>query len=243
MFSVNQLIQEAAEDLSQVGDGEAVSPEMSASCEGLLNRAIADLNSDNYISLTVKSHDVVAAGDVFFRKLEEGEPREGNTIDQEPPDAVQGVSRQVGIRWFTLRPANREQMDVANTYALPQLWSYGVEMEEAPSGEPRRVGHLYLNGQAPTPLRIYENSALPQYRLGDNIYLSPLYRSLVLYALEQKMVEKYKLYSYADRVDLNLTKAMKAIDTNTANNRPTVNGGSPSDYMTPYYDLLGGVGF
>jgi hypothetical protein len=243
MFSVNTLIQEAAEDLSQVGDGEPVSPELAASCEALLNRAIADLNADNYISLTVKSHDLCAAGDVFFRKLEEGEALPPNSVDQEPPDAIQGVSRQVGIRWFELRGCNREQMDTANTYSLPQLWCYGVETEAAPSGSTRRVGHLYLNGSAPTQLRIYENSALPEYRLGDTIYLSPLYRGLVLYALEQKMADKYKLYSYADRVDLNLTKAMKAIDTNTANNRPLVNGAGAPDYMTGYYNLIGGVGF
>ena len=82
MLSVNELIQDACEDLSLVGDGEAVSGELAASCEGLLNRAITTLNSDSYISLTVKTHDVLANGDVVFRKLEAGEAPAPNAIDQ-----------------------------------------------------------------------------------------------------------------------------------------------------------------
>lgn len=244
MFTVNQLLQEAAEDLSMVQDGEQLSGKRAASAEGCLNRAITALNSDNFISLSVKTHDLMAAGPVYFRKLEEGEERPANTIDQEPPDAVQAVSRKVGIRWIGLVGANKEQMDHAITYSLPQLWCYEITTETAPSGNERRVGVVRLNGDAPTELRIYENSAMPHYRQGDTIYLSPLYYSLVLYQTEMFMVDKYKLYSYEPKVQLNLTKAMKAIDTNAANNQPLVNGvDAVADYMTPYYNLLGGNGF
>lgn len=243
MFTVNSLIQDACEDLSLVGDGDAVSPETAASCEGLLNRAIAGLNSDNYISLSVRTYDVNAAGSVYFKKLEDGETPSQNVVDQEPPDAVQGVSRQVGIRWLQLHPSNPQEMDRVLTYSFPTLWSYEVVQDVAPSGNERRMGVLKLNGTNPAQLRIYENSRLPQYRLGDTIYLSPLYRNLVLYSLEEKMIDKYKLYSYSDKVERELGKAMRAIDTNTANNRPLTNGTEGiGDYLSPYYNLLGGLG-
>ena len=244
MISVNELIQHACEDLSQVGDGEAVSGELAASCEGLLNRAIAGLNADSYISLTVKTHDVLSAGDVVFRKLEEGETAPSNTIDQEPPDNVQGVSRKVGIRYVRLTGSNPESMDRALTYALPTLWCYGVETETAPSGNTRRIGRVRLNGSSPVEMRIYENSAMPHYRLGDTIYLSQLYFNLILYSLEKRMVAKYKLYSYKQQVLEDLAEAMKAIDTNTAQNRPLTNDAMVCEgYTRPAEDLLGGLGF
>lgn len=244
MLTVNNICQTACEDLSLVGDGEAISPELAASCEGCLNRAIADLNADNYISLSVKTHDLSAAGSVFFRKLEQGEAAPSNTVDQEPPDAIQGVSRQVGIRWLRLNASNPEQMDRALTYSFPTMWSYGVEEETAPSGAKRQVGRVYLNGKNPTFLRIYENSQLPKYKLGDTIYLSPLYYNLILYALEFKLVNKYKLESYRAATQVELTKAQKSIDSNTANNRPLTNSvGEGGSYLDSYYNLLGGVGF
>lgn len=242
-MTCNEIIQSACEDLSLVGDGEAVSPDMAASCEGLLNNAIADLNSDGYISLSVKTNDVNAAGNVYFRKLIDDEIASPNTVDMEPPDAVSGVSRQVGMRWLALHPSNPQEMDRVTTYSYPTLWSYEVEQELAPNGVPRRLGVLKLNGQCPTQLRIYQNSRLPNYRLGDTIYLSDLYHNLIQYALELKMVIKYKLKSYKEDVQIELTKAMKSIDTNTANNRPLTNGTEGiGDYMSPYYNLLGGLG-
>lgn len=242
-MTVNELIQTACEDLSLVGDGEQVAGELAASCEGCLNRAIADLNADNYISLSVKHYDVNVAGSVYFKKLGENEVADDNVIDQEPPDAVQGVSRQVGMRWLSLHPSNPQEMDRVITYSYPTLWSYQVETEQAPSGKIRRVGKVLLNGQNPTQLRIYENSRLPTYKLGDTIYLSDLYHNLILYALEMKLVFKYKLASYRDQTQLELTKAMKSIDTTTANNRPLTNGTEGiGDYMSPYYNLLGGLG-
>lgn len=242
-MTVSELIQTACEDLSLVGDGEPVAGDLAASCEGCLNRAIADLNSDNYISLSVKNYDVNVAGSVYFKKLGENEVADANVVDQEPPDAVQGVSRQVGMRWLSLHPSNPQEMDRVITYSYPTLWCYQVDVEQAPSGKIRRVGKVMLNGQNPTQLRIYENSRLPTYKLGDTIYLSDLYHNLILYALEMKLVIKYKLVSYREQTQIELTKAMKSIDTTTANNRPMTNGTEGiGDYMSPYYNLLGGIG-
>lgn len=244
MITVNELIQSACEDLSQVGDGETVSGELAASCEGLLNRAITKLNSDGYISLTVKTHDVMCSGDVVLRKLEEGESASPNTVNAEPPDSVQGVARKLGIRYVKLSASNRQMMDLVITYSLPTQWCYGVETETAPSGKIRRIGRVHLNGNYPCELRIYENSQLPNYRLGDTIYLSPLYHDVILYTLELRIAKKYKLYSYIDSVQHDLDIAMKAIDTNTAQNRPMRNDEMLYDAATtPAADLLAGAGF
>lgn len=243
MLSVNELIQEACEDLSRVGDGETVSPDLAASCEGLLNRAITTLNSDGFISLTVNTVDTVAAGCVTFRKLEDGEEPQPNTVDAEPPDTIQGVARKVGTRWVRLGSSNQETMDRVHTYGMPYQWTYGVEFETAPSGETRRKGVLRLNGEYPVELRIYENSTLPHYRLGDMIYLSPLYHDVILYTLEMRMVKKYKLYSYEERVQHDLDGAMAAIDSNAAQNRPMRNDDQLCSFVSPAQDLVSGYGF
>lgn len=243
-FAVNDILQTACEDLMLVEDGEPVSGTLASKAESCLNRAITSLNSDGYMSQCVRPLDVTAAGKVIFKRLESGETKPQNVIDIAPPDNVTGVSRKIGIRWMRLRPSNPQAMDRAITYSFPTLWSYGVDYETAPSGEQRQVGVLDLNGTYPSELRIYLNSQMSHYKLGDTIYLSSLYYNLVLYALELKLVEKYKLKSYEDDVKLELTAAMKAVDTNTANNRPLDNGLEEcGDYLAPYYDLIGGVGF
>ena len=80
--------------------------------------------------------------------------------------------------------------------------------------------------------------------MGDTIYLSSLYRNLILYATEMKLVELMKLKSYEAQVLKNLSGAQKMIDTKHANNTPdcpeTDFAGSPYDATA---DLLGGVGF
>lgn len=239
-ISVDELIQVACEDLSRVGDGEPVSPELAASCEELLNRAITSLNSDSYISLTVNTKELVAAGSVKFMELEEGEELPPNSVNMAPPDTVQGVARQVGIRWVKLTPSNPETMDRSLTYSLPTQWCYGVTFDELTG---RRVGILNLNGTHPVPLRIYLNSSLPKYRLGDFIYLSDLYHDLLLYSLEMRMVAKYKLYSYKDQVKEDLAGAMRSVDNFAAQNRPMRNDDQLCDsYTRPAEDLIAGFG-
>ena len=286
-MTVNELIQTAAEDLSQVGDGETLDGETAASYEGLLNRAITMLNQDGYMSVTVKEYDVNAAGYVIFRKLEENETLPAHSIDVNPPDSVQGVARKVGIRWMKLNGAEPQTLaacntfslpqlysyslsdEVApgggrrvvgilklngaepqtlaacNTFSLPQLYSYSLSDEEAPSGERRVIGILKLNGSAPVDLKIFVNSSLPKYRLGDTIYLSDLYHDLILYALEVKACKKYKLYSYLEQAEKDLADAKDMIDRNTLQNRPMTNidDGCCGGYMDDFYNGLGGVGF
>ncbi len=242
-FYMNDLVQEACEDLNLTGIGEAVEGRLAAAAEGCVNRAIAQLNGDGYMSLTKHVYDTMAAGPLHFRKLEAGESK-SNTVDIEPPDAVEAVARKVGLRWMRLRPTSREVLDRTLTYSYPTGWSYGVDMETAPSGAPRQVGILYLNGNYPAELRVYVNSQLPKYKLGETIYLSGLYRNLILYATEMKLVELNKLKSYEARVQVNLNGAMKMIDIKHTDNSPdTPDQGPEGSYMDCYCDIIGGVGF
>lgn len=242
-MNVNELIQSACEDLNLVGDGEAVSGDLAASAEGCLNRAISILNQDSYIAPTLKEYEVSGAGAVYFRKLEAGEGKP-STIDIEPPDSIHDVARKVGIRWMRLRSATPQDLAATNTFSLPQFWSYGTESEDAPSGNKRMVGVLRMNGSAPVILKVFVSQKVPTYRLGDTIYLSDLYYSLILYALEQRLVARYKLYSYKEQVEQDLLAAKDAIDDNALRNRPLTNidniGGG---YMEDFYNGMAGVGF
>lgn len=243
-FAVNDLLQVACEDLNLVEDGDPISGDLASKAEGCLNRAITTLNADGYISLTVDTVERTASGSIVFKKLEEGETPSAYVVDSEPPDTVSGVSRKVGIRWMRLRPSNVQAMDRLQTYSYPTTWSYGVSYETAPSGQTRQVGILHLNGSYPSQLRVYINSQLPHYKLGDTIYLSPLYYNIVLYATEDMLVARYHLKSYEERVGRDLLGAKKSINTNTANNRPLDNGlDSDASYLDGYENLIGGVGF
>lgn len=240
-FAMNDLVQEACEDLTLTGIGEAVEGKLAAAAEGCVNRAISQLNGDGYMSLTYRCHDINAPGKVFFRLLEDGE-QATSTINEAPPDSIENVARRVGIRYMRLRPTSRDQLDSTQTFSYPTAYSYGTDTEIAPSGTPRRVGIIYTNGTYPADFRIYVHSQLPKYKLGDTIYLSSLYRNLILYATEMKLVELMKLKSYEAQVLKNLSGAQKMIDTKHSNNTPdcpeTDFAGSPYDATA---DLLGGV--
>ena len=242
-MNVNELIQSACEDLNLVGDGETVSGDLAASAEGCLNRAISILNQDSYIAPTLKEYEVSGVGAVYFRKLEVGESKP-STIDIDPPDSIHDVARKVGIRWMRLRSATPQDLAATNTFSLPQFWSYGTESEDAPSGNKRMVGVLRMNGSAPVILKVFVSQKVPTYRLGDTIYLSDLYYSLILYALEQRLVARYKLYSYKEQVEQDLLASKDAIDDNALRNRPLTNidniGGG---YMEEFYNGMAGVGF
>lgn len=243
-MKVNELIQTACEDLNRVGDNETVSGDLASSCEGLLNRAITQLNQDGYIAVTKREHDVNAAGRIFFRVLEEGEIRRPDTIDSEPPDSVSDVARKVGIRWMRLRGMELSDIRAMATGGLPQAWTYQVTTETAPSGNVRNVGIVDMNGSMPAPIRVFVREKIPQYSLGDTIHLSDLYHNLILYALEVRICKKYKLYSYLPQAEDDLLDAKGAIDTNKLANAPDVSDASLSgSYLDSYYDGLGGVGY
>lgn len=241
-MTVNELIQTACEDASLVSDGETVTGDLAQSCEGLLNRAITSLNQDGYMSLTVREYEVTAAGRVLFHLLEPGESL-GNNVNATPPDSVKGVARKVGIRWMRLRGASPEDLASCNTASLPQLYSYSLDTEGTPSGKGRTVGILKLNGYAPVQLKIFVNSSIYKYHIGDSIYLPDLYHDLILYALEVNICKKYKLYSYIEQAERDLSGAKDLIDRNTLQNRPLTNiDDGCGGYMDDYYNGLGGVG-
>ena len=242
-FAMNDLVQEACEDLNLTGIGEAVEGRVAAAAEGCVNRAVAQLNGDGYVSMTQHALDVNASGSIYFRKLEAGESKP-NTVDMAPPDSVDGVARKIGMRYMRLRPTSRDVLDRTQTYSFPTHWTYGVEHETAPSGETREVGIVRVNGTYPTDYRVYVMSQLPKYKLGDTIYLSSLYRNLLLYATEMKLVELMKLKSYEGQVQRNLDGATKLIDTKHANNAPDTPENVPDgNYLDGYYNVMGGTGF
>ena len=216
-FYVNTLLQEAHEDLDLAASGDPISGPMAAAGEACLNRAIRTLNGDGYISLTQQTYDIVAPGRIHFRKLEPGEVKE-NTIDMEPPAGIECVARRVGMRYVRLLPSNREYLDRTCTYTYATSWCYGEETEVAPSGATRRVGTIYTNGTYPVDYRVYVDSQLPAYHLGDQIYLPSLYYNLLLYATESALVAYHKLYAYSERVERDLSGAQKSIDRRHLNN-------------------------
>lgn len=241
-FSVNTLLQEAHEDLTLTGIGEPISGDLAAAGESCLNRAIRDLNRDGYVALTKQVHDIVAAGSVTFRKLEEGEAVPPNTINMEPPDGIDAVGRKIGMRYVRLRPSSRTQLDRTMTCSLPSQWCYEEDTETAPSGATRRIGVVRTNGNGPTDLRIYVNSQLPTYRLGDTIYLSSLYYSLIMYATEMKLVAFHKLKSYEERVQRDLDGAYAAIDRRHLNNAENMGPEGLYEIGDAYNDVLSGRG-
>jgi hypothetical protein len=242
MLAVNSLIQEALELTSMVGDGEAAEGTLAASALALLNRTVARLNNDDYFSSTIDYRDINASGEIVFHKLEEGEDLAPGTVDMEPPESIEGVSRKLGIRWIELLGSNPRDQMARKSYSLADTYSYGVTDEEAPSGERRLVGRILLNGTANSQFRVFMNRRLPVYELTDVMSISPLYHDALLYSLAVAICEKYKLYDYKPEMERQKAAALAVIDRNTLNNRFMNEGYHAGSYMDAYYDGLGGNG-
>lgn len=243
-MTVNEIIDSACRDLLLVDDNGHASGDLLDTGVELLNIAIAALNSDNYIASNVREDVVSGAGVVYFRKPVVGETLGANSVGIEPPDNIMGVARQVGIRWMQLAPASVEDLSSVATMSLPQCYAYNIKTETAPDDSVRMVGEVKLNGSAPVILKIFSAQKLPTYKSGDTIYLSPLYRNLILYALEQRLCMRYKLSAYKDDVNAMLLEAKDTIDKNALVNRPMTNiANMAGSYMDDYYNGKAGVGF
>ena len=248
MLSVNALCQEAAELCSMVGDGEAMDGTLAASFLNLLNRTIAKLNNDNYFSSCLETVDTNAAGEVQFKVLEEGEavPEGEVVINMEPPEAIVGVSRKVGIRWLQLYGSNPQDMAAVHSMTLPSHYCYQVFTETTPHDHTpnnRLVGKLSLNGTGRADLKIFMNRRIPTLRLTDIIPISPLYHDAILYSLAEMACIKYKLADYQGEISREKNAALAMIDRNTLNNRMMENGTRlSSSWDRAYYDGLAGDG-
>lgn len=240
-IAVNEIIQEALELTSMVGDGEAAEGTLAASALGLLNRSVAELNNDSYFSATLETIDKNAGGLVCFRKLEQGEAPSPETIDLEPPESLEGVSRQIGNRFVPLVCSELQAMDRWINMALPAAYTYMVDDEVAPSGDHRLVGRLIVNGKGRCNLRIYMNRRLPKYGLYDQIMVSPLYHDAILYTLADKICSKYKLADYAKEMGRLMNVALAKIDRNRLRNQADAVGvNGMGSYDDAYYNGLAG---
>lgn len=243
VLNANSLIQEACELTSMVGDGEAAEGTLAASCLALLNRAVSQLNDDNYFSTAMLTVDKLCGGKVYFKKLEEGEECPEDVIDMEPPEMVAGVSRQVGIRWIQLYCSNPQDMMSVTSMTLPSTYCYQVISEVAPSGDIRLVGELMLNGHARANLRFFVNRRFPEYKITDDLGISPLYHDAILYTLAVMICHKYKLKDYMDDMERLKASALAQIDRNSLTNRALENGTRlAGSYLDGYYNGLAGNG-
>lgn len=248
MLSVNALIQEAAELCAMTGLGETVDGTLAASCLNPLNRTIAKLNNDNYFSSCLDTVEANAAGEIQFKVLEEGEivPEGKVVINMEPPEAIVGVSRKVGIRWLELYGSNPQDMAAVTSMTLPTHYCYQVFAETTPHDHTphnRLVGKLSLNGMGFSAIKVFMNRRIPTLKLTDSIPVSPLYHDAILYSLAEMMCIQFKLTDYQPEISREKNAALAMIDRNTLNNRMMENGTRlMSSYDKSFYDGLAGEG-
>lgn len=242
MLYTNSLIQEAAELCSMTGDGEAVDGTTAASYLNLLNRVLHRLNNDSYFSSCLDTVVCNASGEIQFKKLEPDEvvPDGVTVINMEPPEAVVGVSRKVGIRWLELYGSNPQDMAAVTSMTLPTHYCYQI-LTDTPNN--RLVGKLTLNGIGRADIKVFLNRRIGDLQLTDAIPLSPIYHDAILYSLAEAACIKYKLSDYLQEIRDQKNAALAMIDRNTLNNRMMENGTRGlSSWDKAYYDGLAGNG-
>ena len=240
MIACNELIDEVCQYLNIVDDEESTDGTLSQKALFELNRLICNLNSEGFIASAQKYMDIPGGKVVYIKKLAEGEELPANTVDMDPPEKVEGVSRKIGGRFLPLTPMDRE--------CLAETWNYGKSFEtvEGPGepGQQRIVGKLEFSGYAPEGYRMFYTEKLPKFKLEDTIYLSDLYNNLIFTGLKYAMAKREKLDdttkadAYSDFIE-----AKTLIKRNNITQRMIQSGPLAGSYMDAYADGLAGNGF
>ena len=248
MIACNELIDEVCQYLNVVGDDESTDDNLSEKALYELNRLIGNLNSEGFIASSQKYVDIPGGKVVYIKKLAEGEELPANTVDMEPPEKVEGVSRKIGGRFLPLTPMDLGQMNALNRECLAETWNYGKSFEtvEGPGepGEQRIVGKLEFSGFAPEGYRMFYTEKLPKFKLSDTIYLSDLYNNLIFSGLKYAMAKRQKLDAetkadaYTDFIE-----AKTLIKRNNLPQRMIQSGPLAGSYMDAYADGIAGNGF
>lgn len=245
MIAVNQLIQDAYESINMTGLGESTDGDMAKVGVKELNRAIATLNAEGYISMSQKWVDAPCSRSIYFRKLLEGEYAP-DTIDMEPPESIEAVARKIGNRYLPLVNGNLVQMSMYNPSATASTWTYNVELETDPTDhvpDNRLVGILSFDGTPRQDVRIWYNSKLPKYDLDQTIYLSDLYNELLMSALCVRLANFYELSDQKKAaLESDLLAAKTLIKRKTATQRMLQCGQLIGDWRDSYTNGLNGVG-
>lgn len=235
MLSVINLVQQAYELVSLVGDGEAVSGDQAASAVTLLNQLLSELNNQEYLALQCATVEVSASDIVEIRSFDETEPHPSYVVNSVPPDRILGVSIRYGQQWQPLVSTDRMTLDMADKSSWATCYTYDLAVKDG-----TLTGTLTLNGKNEHELRIYYQTPLPNYTLSDTIYLSDLYNNMILQGLCLKLCRKYKLKEYQADFQEEFDKACHLIKRNTADTRQLRDSIRPANSY--YMDGLNGRG-
>lgn len=248
MISVNKLCNDAAQQVSLLGDGETLEGEQADRAVALLNSAIRKLNTEAYFASTVDQIDRQASSVIVFKQLTDDERADPETasrfVDMAPPEYIQGVARKLGIRYYRLRNCDPKQLDNLLSGGLPAYYTYSVSSEPTPDGDSRRlVGILRLNGNASCQLRVYFQHRLSVTDIDDYVCVSDIYHDALYWTLCYMLCQNYHLDDYKqDSLD-QMNAALALIDRQTLNNRAMLSGDEwvqGYDTWSVGYDLGGG---
>lgn len=243
MLAVNSLIHDAYESIGITGIGETTEGDYEKVGVKELNRAISQLNSDGYITLSQDWKDFPRGNCAEFKVFAPGETDE-HAVNMRPPVSIVGVSRRLGNRFLPLRPGDKQAMATRPPCTLAGAWSYDIRIETGPDGVPRNVGKLMLDGDSHGEIRVWFNGQLPHYALEDTIYLPDIYNELIMSALCYRLACFHELSDQKKAdclVDFNVAKSL--IETPNAQLRMAtagVEGGS--SWRDSYADGLAGTG-
>lgn len=247
MIAVNELIQDAYKALVLTGLGESTDGDMSTVGENELNRLISTLNSQGFLALAQKFHDLPSCNRVVFKKLQPGETAAPDTVDMEPPEKVEAVARKIGDRFAPLASCDLVQISARNRMSLSTSWNYSREFEQVQvDGQDieREVGLVRFDGRNPYGVRVFFNSKLPRYTQYDNIYLSDLYNELLFTGLKYRLACFYEL-SDSKKADCEseFRAAKRLIKRNNVTQRMLQCGSVEGGYDDSFWNGMGGVGF
>ena len=249
-ISVQQLVQTAFQNCSLIGDGESVDGTMAGTTAndgalGLLNNMLAELNNQRFIPSACQTFEYThTENSVFVGRSWTGQRPSNYVLITEVPQTLTGVSRKIGDRWLPLHSCDKQQMYSRTRKALATSWSYELtEGWNDSLGGATYFGHVTLDTNRPTLIRVFYTKRITVGGLNDPLFLSDMYFDLLLNGLCVKLCVKYKLTEYLPIFEQQFKQAKNLIKRSNATQRMLQRGDLGGGYDDSFYNGLGGVGW
>lgn len=246
MIAVNRLIEICHGMINVTSPEDSTGGYLSEIAVEQLNLLVSELNGQGYLSLAQGYLDAPGTSVVRIKRLVPGETPELGTVNADPPDKVDGVSRRSGVAWIPLYSIDLQQMFQRNRMSLPTSYNYGREFEPIPGdpdGHMRCVGVLTLDGSTSQGIRIFTSSQLPTYTLDDTVYLPDAYNNMLIQGLCVKLCDWHKLDEFKPRYDEAFTAAKSLIKRQNITQRMLQNGRIGGSYKDSFADGMAGDGW
>lgn len=247
MISVNEVINNALQKCSLIGDSESADGTIAKIALKDLHDVITDLNENDYLQenqivkevKNVTNKIVIVSEEDAEEDSEEEEISESLVKVKVLPSKLISVSRKVGNHYIPLIKTNKELLYATNRLGLGRCYTTDTVYNEE---KDRMEVVIEIDSNLSSTYVVILNAGIPEYEITDYITLSNRYKTLIEDGLCYKLAIRYKLSEYISVFNTEYESSKYLVMRNNNANRPMVYE-RQDGMLDNYYNTIAGEGW